>query len=576
MPIVGDVRMTKLALFQRRPFKTRNADEYDLEQVLNLFINPSEGLISPFDYENIIIKGRMGSGKTMYLRANHAYYLYGLVPSLLNNDRDIILPILIRLNNFQHLKDPGEIYRAIIIKIIEEITSIYLHLLDAHKLVELHTGIKCIASKINSSSQLSLSIKQLSKLGSEEYVERISTEFGVKGDLKHSFLNLSANWKKNNLTELKTKPNPGIKDIEECYSNLLEGYNGKILLLIDEAGSLDNKFFRNDENDTAHFEILMNQFRTASFIRTKIAVYPNSYSDLLTETRYGDIIKLEHFVKTENEYKSYRDKVISIIESYINNEFDNDHFTVSDIFEINTTELTNDSIEQIIFASHGNIRRLINLLDLSMTEAYKEHSDILTVNKKDSVNAIMNHALDIESLFSDNEKIFLQKIVEACRARSTYRFRFPAMSPVLYKYTNKSEEFNIINVDEVGSGRRGNTYSFDYAYCVLKNIPSHYISGTEKLDRDRSLQNGTWVTRVTQLNQEIIEQAELPGKIEGEIEFLKDGSGFIKSDDGNRYFFTVSYIIESDQNKAIFLKKRLRFYPSKMEDTKMAINIEVL
>ena len=269
-------------------------------------------------------------------------------------------------------------------------------------------------------------------------------------------------------------------------------------------------------------------------------------------------------------------KVISIIENYINNEIEGERFSVSDIFEMNNSETGNDSIEQVIFASHGNIRRLINLFDLSMAESYKEHSDTLTVNKKDAVSAIMNHALAIESLFSDNEKIFLQKIVEACRSRSTYRFRFPAMSPILYKYTNKSEEFNIINVDEVGSGRRGNTYSFDYAYCVLKNIPSHYISGTEKLDKDRSLQNGTWVTRVTQLNQEIIEQAELPGKIEGEIEFIKDGSGFVNSDDGSRYFFTESYIIESDQNKPLFLKKRLRFYPNKMEDSKMAINIEVL
>ena len=71
--------------------------------------------------------------------------------------------------------------------------------------------------------------------------------------------------------------------MEECYSNLLENQNGKILLLIDEAGSLDNKFFRDNNNCTAYFEILMNQFRTASFIRTKIAVYPNSYSDMLTE-----------------------------------------------------------------------------------------------------------------------------------------------------------------------------------------------------------------------------------------------------------------------------------------------------
>lgn len=62
-----------LGLFKRRPFKVRNADEHGLEHVLNLFVSPIDGLATPFDYENSIIKGRMGSGKTMYLRANHAY-----------------------------------------------------------------------------------------------------------------------------------------------------------------------------------------------------------------------------------------------------------------------------------------------------------------------------------------------------------------------------------------------------------------------------------------------------------------------------------------------------------------------
>jgi hypothetical protein len=60
-------------LFKKRPFKTRNADEYDLSDILSLFVNPINGLSSPVEFENSIVKGRMGSGKTMYLRANCAY-----------------------------------------------------------------------------------------------------------------------------------------------------------------------------------------------------------------------------------------------------------------------------------------------------------------------------------------------------------------------------------------------------------------------------------------------------------------------------------------------------------------------
>jgi hypothetical protein len=39
-------------VYLRRPFKTRNADEYDLSQILRLFVSPLVGLITPFDYEN--------------------------------------------------------------------------------------------------------------------------------------------------------------------------------------------------------------------------------------------------------------------------------------------------------------------------------------------------------------------------------------------------------------------------------------------------------------------------------------------------------------------------------------------
>ena len=53
------------------PFKTRNADEFVDENILSLFVDPTDGVAGPFDYRNEIIKGKMGTGKTMYLRANY-------------------------------------------------------------------------------------------------------------------------------------------------------------------------------------------------------------------------------------------------------------------------------------------------------------------------------------------------------------------------------------------------------------------------------------------------------------------------------------------------------------------------
>ena len=42
-------------VFRSRPFKIRNADEYEVTNILSLFVSPIDGLATPFDYENSII-----------------------------------------------------------------------------------------------------------------------------------------------------------------------------------------------------------------------------------------------------------------------------------------------------------------------------------------------------------------------------------------------------------------------------------------------------------------------------------------------------------------------------------------
>lgn len=130
-----------IKVFTSRPFKTRNADEYELDNILDLFVDPTEGLIGPFDFTNSIVKGKMGTGKTMLLRANYAYYIYTLVPSLMENT-PIILPVYIKLSDFQNLRSPEEIYDAIIIKIIEEMLAVRDTLKSAGEMARLHTGVQ--------------------------------------------------------------------------------------------------------------------------------------------------------------------------------------------------------------------------------------------------------------------------------------------------------------------------------------------------------------------------------------------------------------------------------------------------
>jgi len=563
-------------IFRQRPFKIRNADEYNLSDILSLFVNPLKGLRTPLDFENSIIKGRMGSGKTMFLRANYAYYLFNIVPRLIE-DAPLILPVFIRLSDFQHIDKPSEIYRQLIIKIVEELSSVYLKLQDSKQMANIHHGMKKIPDDIYFESKIKSTANQLLKLGSEEYVEKLSNEFGFDGKSKYSFFELSANYKKSQVIELKQKQNPGIGDIVAIYDLLLRDSNGKILLLIDEAGSLDKNFFKSTENDS-FFEIFMNQLRTADFIRTKIAVYPNSYSDILTETRYGDAVPLEEEIKNIVSYKKFRAKVEAIIFNYLNIETSNNqepYLNPEDVFDINKTG-AGDAIEQIINGSGGNYRRLIQLLDLSMNEAFIRARGKDKVVIDDAIQALNSHCGNLLSSFNPIEIEFIQNIAKACKNRNTYRFKYPNNSQALYKYMTKSQEFNILNVIEAGSGQRSTTYSFDYSFCVLQDITTHLICGTEKIDKDRSFVTGDWVTRNVTINAEMIKQSEIIGKIEGEIEFIKEDKGLIRGVNDSQYFFSKEYIIQGDRNKSLYIGKKIIFYPSKLGDSLLATEIEIL
>lgn len=560
-------------VFRKRPFKTRNADEYNLSDILSLFVNPINGLSSPIEFENSIIKGRMGSGKTMYLRANYAYYLFNIVPSLLSNE-ELILPVFVKLSDFQHIKEPSEIYRSLIIKIIEELSTIYLKLQDAREMANIHLGIKRIKSDIFFEEKVRNTTTQLLKLGSEEYVQKISTEFGLDAKANYKFIQASTNFKKNTIVEIKQKKNPGISDVVFAYETLLRDTGGKILILIDEAGSLDRTFFRTDTSES-FFEIFMNQLRTADFIRTKVAVYPNSYSDILTETRYGDVVILEESIDNISNYAIYREKVNGIINNYLNVDFETPQIDYSEIFETDNLD-DGDCIEEIINASGGNYRRLIQLLDSTMNESYKANSGKSKINYLDAISATKRHCETLLASYSDIEKEYVLSLSKVCKNRSTYRFKYPYNAPILYKYMTRSQEFNILRVVDAGSGRKGTTYAFDYTFCVLHDIPTHYISNTERIDKFRSLRSGDWITRIANINEEIFAQSEIASKIEGEITFMTADKGFVRGQDGIDYFFTKQYVIESDINKLLWIGKRLRFNPCVMGDTKLASEIEIL
>ena len=201
--IIMDSNLSNIVL--KRPFQIRNADEFTDQDILEIFVDPTVGVSGPFDYGNQIIKGKMGSGKTMYLRANYIYYLSTLVPQLIEQ-RSVILPIYIKLSDFQNIHNGNEIYNTILIKLIQEILVTCNKLQSAEELVKLHMGIKNNYFDVwfNRRSQKEI-IDKLNKLTSEEYIEQVSTELNTSGTIGNSLIKACGAYEKKNFADCKMK-----------------------------------------------------------------------------------------------------------------------------------------------------------------------------------------------------------------------------------------------------------------------------------------------------------------------------------------------------------------------------------
>ena len=225
------------------------------------------------------------------------------------------------------------------------------------------------------------------------------------------------------------------------------------------------------------------------------------------------------------------------------------------------------------------MRRLVHLLDSSMDVAYARGLGVQKVIIDDVWEALRNQGAEMENQYQAQDKDFLLQLVKVCRSRSTNKFTFPNKSVIIGRYTNLSEEYNVINIREAGSGRKSTVYSFDYAYCIYRDIPTHYIKDSERIDKSHSSILGEPIKRIAQLTDELLVQSSILGKIEGTITFLgSDGrSGFAEDSDHKSYFVSMDSVIESDKKERFHVGNRIRFLTSKVNaDTLVATEIEIL
>lgn len=561
-------------IYKAKPFTIRNAEELELTEILTRFVDPHDIMTEHFNFENKIVKGRKGSGKTMYLKANYAHNFFEIIPNL-NENKSFTVPILLQLNEFATIKDKDKIYKLIILRIIQKVIDECKNVYNLRKLNPIHSSLKLvpILNKFYEKSISEASLELL-KLSAEKYENKIGDITRSHGTLGYNVSNISHEVEKNYETLLSGEKEPSIRDLDEIYNILLKEHNGRILLLIDETSSLNQCFFISSEGES-HFEILMNQFRTKEYLRTKVAIYSDHYSDILQEIRYGDVLRLEENVKEITGYKRFRSLTNNLIRNYLTSavfqEFDEQEIIEPEIvfnIEING----DDCIEKIIFASDGNMRRLVSLLNLVMITSFKSNKGEAKVNKGHVSTALKLQSYEMEKIVKKYQDIeFIEKITQFCRKKKTYRFQFPNKSVKIKKFFSSNREFNLIDID-YNSGYC-NIYSFDYSYCITHSIPTH-VNSNGAIDNNRSFTNSAWIKTAAKISDEKHLSVDEIDRIYGTVLSMSKNNCIIKGDDKHDYEFSLDDIIT--KTKPIIQNNRVKFIPGTLSEPSRAFLIELV
>jgi hypothetical protein len=485
---IEDQALIRRFKIRRNPFTFSNAEKISSNQIIKLFVTSEGRNKSAVRFTgDAIIRGSRGSGKTMLLRYLNIFGHVIFDENIRNKRVSESFPVFVNLSLIHSSEWKGTVN-----SVIES------------------------AEKMIFDSVLSSLENKNNQLNSSEFKNalfKVKQKLGVLANQEGSII-----WK-----------------LGIAIKGNLSNYFSHILLLIDEVAPVFPKeFFSDKENGFLRW---MNSIRNSGPYFTRIAVYPNDFSDVLNEERFGSIVNLDFDIKSDTDYQAYRDYCIELANNYLK---------LVSIDKINPTKIEevleiegdseNDSLEQLLYASDGSSRRFTSLLDKCITSS--SYSKYNSFKKEDIINILKEFSNNLLSSYDLSDREIAKSIAKACKKQTTYRFRLPGLTSLITNLHAKNEELNIIKLAEVGTGRRSTTFEFTYPYCILMEVQTHYLKNTRKICSGRDRKSGEWITQVTTITKEQLDVLNNELRIIGSIIEIDDELILIKDIKGFEYIIS--------------------------------------
>lgn len=473
---------------RKNPFLISNAEKIQADLVLKLFVNDETRHRGANRLSgDAIIRGKRGAGKTMCLRYLDAFGSIQFRKAVQERVTAECFPVFVSLADVHPSEVDGPAHH--VFRVAE--TLIYDRILDAFNRAD-------------------------EELESQEFRAAL---YRLRQRLK-----ILENQTGSKMAKL------GIA-IREHMSRIFD----HVLILLDELASVFPKHFFHAES--SNFSQWMNTLRSCGPFNTRITVYPYDYSDILNEDRFGSIVNLEYNIRNSVDVKLFREYAVELVNRYLESaaiDLQNPPKISSIICCHDGSE--DDALEQILFASDGSSRRLMRLVEKCIDQLLAKANSSAPLSKDEVIEVISLYSSGLTSSMTATEISLAASIAKACIKRTTFRFQVPLLSQAVKNLHSAREELNIISVVELGSGTRGNTYEFNYPYCLERGIPTHHQKESLRICSTRDSVNGVWIDKVTKLRREDLDFFDACDRLDGEITSVSDDNwGEIVGRDGKTY-----------------------------------------
>lgn len=538
-------------LFRRRwrlrqnPFLFYSAENLGDSDILRLFVADPASSLAAFSFNvNNIIRGTYGCGKTMCLRAVEAFAVSQLIVDLLDNRRTAVLPVRINVSDIAHLTDSDHIYSAIIHSVFQALAALGRRIQKYVSDGGWFTSFGDWRTALSKSGIFARDARY-------EHSNGADLEERARRSLSDSSNSLSRLVQ--DLLDAGRRENYlAVADINKFHSEKLNGYCERVLLLIDEVGSLAPAFFVTKGPAPSSYEVLMNQLRTSQHVYYKLCVYPGHYSDTLQESRYGTRISLDYSVRDTQALRRYQAICRDVLSRYIRSvQYEGDTRNLTDfIREAPEDHVANaaydcpagggSALEQLCIGSQGGMRRLFTLAGKAMVTAAGHFSPLVDRSVVfDQLAAFGGELLERHTTSEHNQ---ITAITEVCRQARTYLFSSEIETQSLLKpFLSKTQQDSVLSLSEHTTGRL--VYEFDYAYCVAYGLETHVHDSRENCNA-RTLAHATWTNEVADVTEAVLRLSGLTRGVVAKY-FIDKGYGFIIYDSNEEeVFFHVNDVID--------------------------------